>query len=147
MTLITIVTWLALLLAGAERCESGVVTLHGLMPEVLETFPERECSYCDGYIAVLNTADLGKDFVLTLNGKTYTVRAADVASSAHVRMLKKRRPPWIADVSAELWIEAGIPMGDELAPAPATICPRTVYYPTTLQNSKLEMILNILKIR
>lgn len=147
MTLITIVTWLALLLAGAGGCESGVVTLHGLMPEVLETFPERECSYCDGYIAVLDTANLGKDFVLMLNGKTYTVRAADVASSAHVRMLKNRRPPWIADVSAELWKEAGIPMGDGLAPASATICPRTAYYHPSLQNGKLKMILSILKIR
>lgn len=108
-------TWLI------SACITGSITLHMAFPAVLVNYPDRACSDCDGYIAPLDCNDLGKRYRLLVNGKAYTVRAADCATwqppDASAWPVKAGRR-WLGDVQDTLWQDAGLP----LAPFPALLC-------------------------
>jgi hypothetical protein len=89
-------------LSGAAL--AGIVTLHLLMPQVLDNYPERRQADVDGYIAVMDCQEIGRRFVLELDGQAYLVAAADCAAPrdrAHIE--RAFAGEWMADVELELW--------------------------------------------
>ena len=112
-------TWLL------SACISGVITLHGLMPAVLQTFPDRHCIDCDGYIALVDCASIGKSYRLFVNGKTFRVKTADCVTHTPPSLStwpRKGGKLWLGDLDAILWATANLP----LAPSSAMLCPDDV---------------------
>lgn len=107
-------------------CMSGVVTLHGVMPQVLHAYPERHCIECDGYMAVVDCRAIGTAYRLFINGKTFLVETADCVTSAPPAVgdwPRKRGRLWLGDIDATLWDAADLP----LAPFSAMLCPADVF--------------------
>ena len=100
----------------------GIVTLHLAMPQVIDNYPDRADPTVDGYIAVVDCGEIGRRYVLQLDGQTYLVAVADCAQVrdvAHIEYAFGGR--WIADVDATIW--------DDLPryPQEATLWPENVY--------------------
>lgn len=92
------------------------------MPRVIANYPNRADPTVDGYIAVLDCADMGRRYVLELAGHAYTVAVADCANVRdlpHIEYAFGGR--WLADVDLAIW-------GD-LPPYPqeARLWPERVY--------------------
>lgn len=117
-------TWLI------SACITGSITLHMAFPAVLANYPERACPDCDGYFAPLDCNDLGKRYRLFVNGKAYTLQAADCASwqpPAEANWPQKAGRRWLGDVQDTVWLDAGLPM----APFPALLCEVRLSGPST----------------
>ena len=92
------------------------------MPAVLDNYPDRADPTVDGYIAVVDCGEIGRRYVLQLDGQTYLVAVADCAQVrdvAHIEYAFGGR--WIADVDEHLW--------DDLPriPQEATLWPEKVW--------------------
>lgn len=106
----------------------GMATLHLAMPQVLASYPDRRCSGCDGYIAVERCEDVGKDYVLLFQGRSYRVRAADCMAAKdrigmQARYLSDYGLPWLVDIGATRDL-SGLLWGDTpIRPLPAALIP------------------------
>lgn len=103
-------------------CISGVITLHGVMPSVLQVFPERHCADCNGYVAPIDCNAMGRRYGLFVNGKAYRVAVADCVTTTPPALAdwpRKGGRLWLGDVDATVWVVADLP----LAPFPAILCP------------------------
>lgn len=107
-------------------CVSGVITLHGVMPSVLQTFPARHCANCDGYFAPVDCNVMGKRYGLFVNNKAYRVAVADCVTTTPPTLAdwpRKGGRLWLGDVDADVWNAADLP----LAPFPAILCPDDIF--------------------
>ena len=111
----------------------GIVTLHLAMPQVIANYPNRAQSDVDGYIAMLDCDDMGRRYVLELDGETYTVAVADCAAvrdQAHIEYVWGGE--WIADVDVKIW-------GDlPRYPQEATLWPERVYQAHQRQMQRVQ---------
>ena len=73
------------------------------MPTVLNNYPDRRQDV-DGYIARIDCGEIGRRYVLELDGAAYLVAVADCAQPRDVQHLEYAfGGRWIADVDAMLW--------------------------------------------
>lgn len=109
----------------------GMATLHNAMPAVLANYPDRACAYCDGYVAVEQCSDVGRDYLLFWQGETYLVRAADCMAPQHRAGVQSRYAaayglPWLVDIEAALWGDAPVrPLPAVLIPVEMNLCAQT----------------------
>ncbi|MBU1743238.1 MAG: hypothetical protein KKC37_17015, partial [Proteobacteria bacterium] len=74
------------------------------MPAVLNNYPERADPTVDGYIAVMDCDEMGRRYVLELDGRDYLVAVADCAQVRDVEHIEYAfGGRWIADVDATTW--------------------------------------------
>lgn len=95
---------------------TGMATLHNAMPAVLEAYPERRCSDCDGYVAVESCQDVGRDYLLLWQGRVLRVRAADCMAPGDRAAVQadyqaNYGQPWLVDIERALWGSAPIRPG------------------------------------
>ena len=114
------------LLFQSQAPTAGMATLHNAMPAVLANYPDRACAYCDGYVAVEQCSDVGRDYVLLWQGDAFLVRAADCMAPRHLPGVQARYKanygaPWLVDIPAALWGSAPV------RPLPAALIPLEVF--------------------
>lgn len=133
--------WLALVSCGWQwsQAQTGMATLHNAMPAVLDAYPERRCTDCDGYVAVERCEDVGRDYLLIWQGRTLRVRAADcmaLQDRAAVQADYQARygRPWLVDIERSLWGAAPV------RPALAILIPwgRTVGLPAAVKTAYIR---------
>ena len=111
----------------------GIVTLHLAMPAVIANYPNRAQSGVDGYIAVMDCGEIGRRYVLELDGRDYLVAVADCANVrdlAHIEYTFSG--DWLADVDEQTW-------GDlPRYPQEATLWPEKVYRAWQLQMERIQ---------
>lgn len=99
-------------------CFTAILTLHLLIPQVLENKPERECGTPCIYVAPLDCNLLGQDIELTINGITRKARAVDCASwNPPVPGPTKGNPPlpWFGDLDIAAFPTFGVRPGGVVA--------------------------------
>ena len=74
------------------------------MPTVLNNYPDRVQPDVDGCIARIDCGEIGRRYVLELDGAAYLVAVADCAQPRDVQHLEYAfGGSWLADVDAMLW--------------------------------------------
>lgn len=103
------------------------------MPAVLNNYPNRADPTVDGYIARADCDEMGRRYVLELDGRDYLVAVADCAAVrdlAHIEYAFGGR--WLADVDEKTW-------GDlPRYPTEATLWPERVYQAWQRQMQRIE---------
>ena len=78
--------------------------MHLAMPQVLDNYPDRQQPDVDGYIARVDCGEIGRRYVLQLDGREYIVAVADCAAVKDVQHLEYAfGGKWLADVDAKIW--------------------------------------------
>lgn len=111
----------------------GIVTLHLAMPQVIANYPNRADPTVDGYIARQDCGEMGRRYVLELDGHDYLVAVADCAAVRDIPHLEYTfGGRWLADVDATMW-------GDlPRYPMEATLWPMQVWQARQMQLRRIE---------
>ena len=111
----------------------GIVTLHLAMPAVIANYPNRADPTVDGYIARADCDEMGRRYVLELDGRDYLVAVADCAAVRDLPHIEYTfGGDWLADVDATLW-------GDlPRYPIEATLWPMQVWQARQRQMQRIE---------
>lgn len=100
------------------QCAAVVLLRHDAFPSVLNTFPNRICPECDGYLASRNCEDIGDRYLLYVSGKPYLLSVADCAQPGVVHTMLDKYDAW-GDLDQTVWNEAGFAS----KPTRAILCP------------------------